>query len=106
MADIGLYSLRFALVVTLLGIGVGLYAGLTRRDDWTRVAERTVYVVFGFLSLAMVALFYALATIAGGAMLDLYRNETFHLFGELDFFQYNFLLIFQKNWEFFHSLQN
>ncbi|HYW80675.1 MAG TPA: MFS transporter [Thermoguttaceae bacterium] len=39
-------------------------------------------------------LFYALATIAGGAMLDLCRDETFHLFGgavSLDFFQYNFL---------------
>jgi len=62
LSDIGLYSLRFALIVALLGIGVGLYAGLTRRDAWTRVAERTVYVVFGFLSLAMFALFYALAS--------------------------------------------
>ncbi len=61
MSEIGLYSLRFALVVCGLGIAAGTYAGLQRRPEWTRVAERSVHVVFGFLSLAMFALFYALA---------------------------------------------
>ena len=62
MADVGLYSLRFALVIAVLGVGAGIYAGSQKREDWTRVAERAVLVVFGFASLAMFALFYALAT--------------------------------------------
>jgi cytochrome c-type biogenesis protein CcmF len=62
LSDIGLYCLRFALVVALLGLGAGLQAGLAGRAEWTRVAERTVYVVFGFLALATLALLYALAT--------------------------------------------
>jgi cytochrome c-type biogenesis protein CcmF len=62
LSDIGLYCLRFALVMALLGLGAGLQAGLAGRAEWTRVAERTVYAVFGFLSLATLALLHALAT--------------------------------------------
>ncbi len=62
MSDIGLYSLRFALVVAVLGIGIGAAAGLQRRPDWGQVAERCVWAVFGFTSLAMLSLFYGLAT--------------------------------------------
>ena len=62
MGTIGNYSLQLALLFACIGVGVGIYAGVTRREDWTRVAERSVGVVFGFTSLAMVALFYALAT--------------------------------------------
>jgi cytochrome c-type biogenesis protein CcmF len=61
LSDIGLYALRFALVVAVFGIAAGLHAGLARASDWTRVAERSVYVVFGFVSLAMASLFWALA---------------------------------------------
>ncbi len=60
MADIGLYSLRFALVIAVLGVGAGIYAGSQQRPDWTRVAERAVWVVLGFTSLAIFSLFYAL----------------------------------------------
>ncbi|MFB3117595.1 MAG: heme lyase CcmF/NrfE family subunit, partial [Myxococcota bacterium] len=62
MPDIGGYSLRFALAIALLGLGSAIYAGAQRRPEWTRVAERSVWVVFAFVSVAMIALFYALAT--------------------------------------------
>ncbi len=72
MSDLGTHSLRIALVLSLLGVGAGLAAGLrTRRlsggepdadaDAWTRVAERAVLLGFAFVSLAMGALFAALA---------------------------------------------
>ena len=40
MSDIGLYALRFALAIAVFGVGAGVYAGIARRADWTRVAER------------------------------------------------------------------
>ena len=40
MTDIGALALRFALPVALLGLGASVYAGVARRLDWTRVAER------------------------------------------------------------------
>ncbi len=43
------------------GVAAGIYGGLSRRDDWGRVSERSVYLVFAFLSVAMFALFWALA---------------------------------------------
>ena len=45
MSDVGIYSLRLALVIALLGVGSAIYAGVARRLDWTRVAERSVCVV-------------------------------------------------------------
>jgi cytochrome c-type biogenesis protein CcmF len=62
MPDLGLDSLRFALVVACAGIAAGIYAGIARRDEVTRVAERAVYVTCAFMSVAMLCLFWALAT--------------------------------------------
>ena len=62
LSDIGLYSLRFALVFAVLGTGCGIYAGVRRQGAWTQVAERAVWIVLAFSSLAMFSLFYALAT--------------------------------------------
>ena len=62
MPELGLYSLRIALVVALLGVGVGVHAGRTRRHEWTRVAERAVWAVLAFTSVSMFALFFALGT--------------------------------------------
>jgi len=62
MPEIGGYSVRFALVIALLGFGSAIYAGLNRRSEWTRVAERSVWVIFALVSVAMLTLFYALAT--------------------------------------------
>jgi len=61
MPEIGLYALRLALAACAVGIAVGVFAGVQRRPDWAGVAERSVYVVFGLLGVAMVVLFYALA---------------------------------------------
>ncbi|MDG2334139.1 MAG: heme lyase CcmF/NrfE family subunit [Myxococcota bacterium] len=61
MSELGLYSIRLGLLAAVVGILAGFYGGLTRRDDWGRVAERSVYLVFGFLGVAMFALFWALA---------------------------------------------
>ncbi|MCP4907268.1 MAG: heme lyase CcmF/NrfE family subunit [bacterium] len=61
MADLGLYALRLGLLLCFLGVGAGVYAGVSRRPEWTRVAERSVHVVFVAASVAMIALFWALA---------------------------------------------
>jgi cytochrome c-type biogenesis protein CcmF len=61
MPDIGATALRFAFVIALIGLASGVHAGLSRREDWTRVAERALLVVFAFVTVAMVALFAALA---------------------------------------------
>jgi cytochrome c-type biogenesis protein CcmF len=62
VGEIGLYSLRLGLFLTLVGIGAGAYAGIRGRAEWTRVAERSVLLVFAATSVAMLALFWALAT--------------------------------------------
>jgi cytochrome c-type biogenesis protein CcmF len=62
MSDIGAYALRFALLISIAGFGAGLYAGVARRPSWTRVAERSVGVLFAFATLALIALFSAFAS--------------------------------------------
>ena len=62
MSDLGAYSLRFALLIALAGLATAVYAGTSRREDWLRVAQRSVWVLFGFVTLAMGVLFTAFAT--------------------------------------------
>jgi cytochrome c-type biogenesis protein CcmF len=62
MSEIGDYALRFGFVIALVGLGTGIYAGLSRRSEWTRVAERCVTATFVLVSIAMGALFYAFAS--------------------------------------------
>lgn len=62
MPEIGLYALRLALAVAAIGIGAGVFAGWTKRIEWSGVAERSVYAVFALLAVAMGVLFYALAS--------------------------------------------
>jgi len=59
LSDVGVYALRLALVIGALGLGCALYAGVRRRPDWTRVSERSVVLVFAFVTLAMATLFWA-----------------------------------------------
>lgn len=70
MSELGTYALRLALVIAVVGLcaslGAGV-AGLRRGADgaasaWARVGDRAALLVFGFASLAMLALFTALAT--------------------------------------------
>jgi cytochrome c-type biogenesis protein CcmF len=69
VSDLGDYALRFSLVVALVGIAAGVAAGIARRrgrperaEQWGRVADRAVAVVFGFATLAMISLFHAFYT--------------------------------------------
>jgi len=62
VSELGALALRFALPVALLGFAAGIYAGVARRSDWTRVAERSVLAVAAFVGLSIAALFYAFAT--------------------------------------------
>ena len=61
MSEIGAVSLRLALLLALAGFGAAVYAGRTRREDWTRVAERSVGVVFALVTAAIAALFVCFA---------------------------------------------
>ena len=64
MSEIGAIALRFAMVVAILGLGCGIYAGVSRGPQapaWTRVSERAVGVVFALVCVAMGLLFAAFA---------------------------------------------
>jgi len=61
MSELGLYAIRLGLLAASAGIAAGIYAGVSQRSDWGRVAERAVYLVFFFLAVGMFALFWALA---------------------------------------------
>jgi cytochrome c-type biogenesis protein CcmF len=62
MSELGAYALRFGLLIALLGLAAGLRAGFARRPEWTRVAERAVFVVSGCVAVAILLLFTAFAT--------------------------------------------
>ncbi len=61
MSEIGAVSLRLALLLAAAGFGAAIYAGVQRNPEWTRVAERSVGVVFALVTSAMVALFLCFA---------------------------------------------
>jgi cytochrome c-type biogenesis protein CcmF len=61
VSDLGYSALLLALVVAAVGVGGGIFAGVRRRPDWTRVSERCVILLFACASLAMLALFSAFA---------------------------------------------
>jgi len=62
VSDLGFYAQRLAFLVAIAGIASAVFAGVSRRADWTRVAERAVFAVFGFVTLTMGVLFYAFGT--------------------------------------------
>ena len=61
MSELGAYALRFGLLIALLGLVAAFRAGLAQRPEWTRVAERAVFVVSGCVALAIGVLFSAFA---------------------------------------------
>jgi len=62
MAELGAACIRFALLIAIAGFGAAIHAGLSRRPDWTRVAERSLLVVAVFVAIAIGSLFTAFAT--------------------------------------------
>ena len=61
MSEIGDYALRFAFVIAIVGAIAGFVGGRRRDDVWTRLAERSLLLVFAFVTLAMWILFAAFA---------------------------------------------
>ena len=62
MNDIGAYALRCACVVALYAVSMALLGVRLGRQEMIRSAERATYGVFGLVSIAMLALLYALLT--------------------------------------------
>ena len=62
MNDIGAYALRCAWVVALYAVSMALLGVRLGRQEMIRSAERATYGVFGLVSIAMLALLYALLT--------------------------------------------
>ena len=62
MGEVGLHALRLGLLLSVVGIAAGVYAGVARRAEWTRIAERSVLLVCAATSVAILCLFWALGT--------------------------------------------
>ena len=63
MHDIGAYALRCAFVVALYAVSMALLGVRLGRQEMVRSAERATYGVFGLISIAMLAMLYALLLI-------------------------------------------
>jgi cytochrome c-type biogenesis protein CcmF len=60
MSVIGAFALRFAFFTAIYAVVVALLGGRLRRVNLLQSAERATYAVFGLVSIAMLAMFYAL----------------------------------------------
>ncbi len=60
MSDLGAIALRFALVAAVYAVLMALLGVRRGRPQWVQSAERAVYGVCGLVSMAMVAMLYAL----------------------------------------------
>ena len=60
MNDIGGAALKFAFVTALYAVGIALLGVWRHRPEMARSAERATYGVFGLVTIAMVAMLYAL----------------------------------------------
>jgi len=60
MSDIGAAALKFAFVAAIYAVVIALLGVRLRRQEMIRSAERATYGVFGLVTIAMVALLYAL----------------------------------------------
>jgi len=63
VSEIGYYALRLALVVAAVGSFAAVWAGISRRREWRRVAERAVLLLTFIATVAIGALFYAFVTL-------------------------------------------
>src|SRR5688572_27321571 len=60
MSDIGAIGLRLALAVAVYAVVMGVLGGRRAQSRLVQSAERAVYGVFGLVSMAMIAMLYAL----------------------------------------------
>src|SRR6266540_1018717 len=60
MSDIGGAALKFAFVVAIYAVVIALLGVRLKRQEMIRSAERATYGVFGLVTIAMVAMLYAL----------------------------------------------
>jgi cytochrome c-type biogenesis protein CcmF len=60
MSEIGSFALRFALVSAIYAVIMSLIGGTRQRQDLVRSAERATFGVFGLVTIAMIAMLYAL----------------------------------------------
>jgi cytochrome c-type biogenesis protein CcmF len=61
--DLGYFAQQLALVAAALTAIAGVIAGITQRDSWGDVARRGMFALFALVSLALLCLFYAFATL-------------------------------------------
>jgi cytochrome c-type biogenesis protein CcmF len=62
MNAIGGFALQFAFLTAIYAIVIALLGARLRRQELVRSAERATYGVFGLVTIAMVAMLYALLT--------------------------------------------
>jgi cytochrome c-type biogenesis protein CcmF len=62
LSDLGIYALRFALGIGVVGLATSVAAGVRRSEELTRVGERAVLIVFVAVTLAIGLLFWAFAS--------------------------------------------
>ena len=63
MSDLGFYALRLALGVAVLGVVAGAIAGARRNHAWGEIARRALLTQFALLTVALLSLFAAFATL-------------------------------------------
>ncbi len=63
ISDLGAFCAQLALLAAAAAAIAGIVAGVTRSEDWAAVARRGVYALFGFTTLALAALMFAVATL-------------------------------------------
>jgi cytochrome c-type biogenesis protein CcmF len=62
LVEIGYYALLLTLMLSVYAVIASVYGAVSRRPGVVHSSERTVYAVFGLLSLAMISLEWALLT--------------------------------------------
>jgi cytochrome c-type biogenesis protein CcmF len=63
VSEFGATALRLALLPALAGLVAGIVAGMTGRQAWADVARRSVFATTGLVTVSILALFYAFATL-------------------------------------------
>jgi cytochrome c-type biogenesis protein CcmF len=63
ISDLGYFATQLALVAAAAAALAGVIAGITRSATWSDVARRGIYALFALVTLALLCLFHAFATL-------------------------------------------